>query len=97
MSAVRGLGLGTRRRVHRWLVRGKDSFDVVQSIPDQSVEGSQAGEGRHGQEEGRAETRGTSWNASYIHEPQARETKRGNSLGQKRRVNIISLSLLLRL
>ena len=45
---------------------GEDSFDVVQSISNQSVEGSQAGEGRHGQEDGRMGMRGTSWNASYI-------------------------------
>jgi len=92
VSAVRGLR--TRRRARRWLGRGKDTFDVVQSIPDQSVEGSQASEGRHGQEEGRTETGETSWNTSYIHESQAREIERGNSLGQKQRVNILLLSLL---
>jgi len=95
MSAVRGLR--ARRRVDRWLVGGEDSFDVVQSVSDQSVEGSQAGKGRHGQEEGRTETRGTCWKTSYIHECQAREIKRGNSLRQKRRVSKSLLSLLSRL
>lgn len=32
----------------RGLVGGEDSFDVVQSVSDQSVQGSQAGKGCHG-------------------------------------------------
>jgi hypothetical protein len=34
--------------MYRWLVGDKDSFDLVQSVSDQSVKGSEAGKGGHG-------------------------------------------------
>jgi hypothetical protein len=34
--------------MYRWLMGDKDSFDVVQSVSDQSVESSKAGKDGHG-------------------------------------------------
>ena len=81
------------------LVRGKDSLDVVQSVSDQSVQGSQASKGRHGwahekrEEEDSKEKKELESILSHTYDGQTRETRRGNSLGQERRVKTIFLSL----
>ena len=85
----------------RRLVGGKDSFDIIQSVSDQSVQGSQAGKGRHGWAH---KTRGEEENGnrrnelgpilSYIHDGQTGETRKGNSLGQTESQDLLNVSCL---